>query len=205
MTAVVVESLSGENWRLTNPGGNYANTSYPTRIATTTAPNKAATTTGLQAIGDGVVALGHEGSVCPQWLRLLPIGTGADEDTFTIKVLLWRSTRFNVVGQPGLWIPETLAEWTCTLCTQTGVAGADLDVTTRFVDTITMTGGPTLITNAAAPTALTAAPIVEKWFQTSPLGDQVGAIMVPTFGARFAEVIFKASGTNGANALWTLV
>jgi hypothetical protein len=188
---MVIYSLSPDSYLLTN-SVFYSTNGYPTRVATTTDP-----------AGDGVVALGQGGALTPQWLDLFPVGHGSDDATFTLKVLLWYHTQGITPGTPKIWFFRTLGEWTCTLGTCVGVAGSDLDNTVRFADTITMTGGPTLITNAAAPTTLTAAPIVEKWFNTSPTGNVPGTLTVPALGARKAEVIFSTGGSaTDCNALW---
>lgn len=180
---MIVESLSNECWNLTNPT-NYATNGYPTRIPTITKPS-----------GAGVIAMGDGGSICPQWIRFLPLGTGANDTTFLMKVLLWKPTRL-APGVP-LWIPEVLGEWTCTLGTSVGVAGSDLAAAQTFCDTITMTGGPTFVTTGAPP-------IVEKWFQVSPLADQIGSITVPSLGARLVEAIYSTGGVaTDCNALYT--
>lgn len=200
---MLIEQLT-EGLKLTNPGGNFTNNGYPTRIPTITRPDGIAVSTGLQSVGDGVVGIGHGGGVCPQWLGVIPIGAGSSSNTFTIRILHWKETKQGLQGVLPLWVPVTYAEWTVTLGTATGAAGSDIPVTQLFATTITMTGGPTLITNAAAPTALTAAPIVPNWFNLGFGSNAIGMLVVPTFGAKFLEVIYSTGGSaTSCNGLYT--
>lgn len=198
--SMVIESLSNDSWQLTNPGGNFTNNGYPTRVPTITRPDKIAVSTGLQAVGDGVIPMGHGGAICPQWLRIIPIGVGSSSNTLKLKVIHWKATRLGIVP---LWIPEVYGEWTCTLGTSSGVANSDLGTTTLFTTTITQTGGPQL-TNAATPAVTVTPAIVEKWFQLSPGSNDIGSITVPSLGARYMEVIYTTGGSaTSCNGLYT--
>lgn len=196
---MVIDTLSNETWALTNPGGNFTNNGYPTRVPTLLAPPLGATAgTGLQKQGDGVIAMGHGGNYSPNNLILLPFGAGVATNTFTMKVLGWRPTKLGP-GQPAsapLWIPVVLGTYTITLGTGTGVAGADLTTTALFATTITMTGGPTFVTAGAPPISL-------EWLQVSPTGNDIGFISVRSFGFRYMETIFSTGGVaTSCNSLY---
>lgn len=189
-----VYELSNQTWALTNPGGNFSNNGYPTRIPSVTSPAQVAVSTGLQAIGDGVIAFGHLGADCPRGLLLIPIGTGSDDNTFSITILGWRATRLGV-GLP-LWVPTVLGVYQATLGTAVGVVNSDLGTTTRFADTVTMSVGPTFVTSGAAP-------VTEDWFMSSPSNNAIGAIFQRTYGFRYLEVIFTTGGSaTDCNALY---
>lgn len=92
--------------------------------------------------GNGIVNLlgGEHGSPIPKRMLVMPYGVGgANNDAFDLKLTGWR-----LVGTPGhqdttkaLWIPQHLVTVSCTLSsTVKGVAGAFLDDTSYFADTI---------------------------------------------------------------------
>lgn len=176
--------LSNENWALTNPVANYSTNGYPTKINTLTMPS-----------GDGVIPFGHLGEACPPNLVLVPFGVGSSSNTFSLKVLGWRATKLGI-GQP-LWVPVALSTFAITVGTGTGIAGADLDTTALFATTITCSYGPTFVTVGDNPHAL------GNWFELSPTSNVQGAIVVPSLGFRFLEVIFTTGGSiTSCNALY---
>jgi hypothetical protein len=183
---MVIDTLSNETYALTN-SVNYSTNGYPSRIPTTTAPS-----------GDGVIPMGHMGGYSPNHLILVPFGVGSSTNTFTMQILGWRATKLPP-GQPAslpLWIPVNLGEYTITLGTATGVAGADLTTTSLFNTTITFTGGPTFVTAGAAPVSL-------DWLQISPGSNKIGMISVRSFGFRFMETIYSTGGSaTSCNSLY---
>jgi hypothetical protein len=100
---------------------NSADTSFTAPVATTTKPTA------------GVVNLARQSAV-PQWLAVVPYGTGGDDSVFEMWITGWRKVAT-------LWVPQRLVKLTCTLSTSVGVAGAALVATERLCDTITATGG----------------------------------------------------------------
>jgi hypothetical protein len=194
---MVPHRLSNEVWKLTNPGGDYTNNGYPSRIATTTAPPLNATSgSGLQATGDGVIPFGQDGAEADGWLHLVPIGSGTG--TFSLTILGWRQTKLGV-GVP-LWFPCPLAAYNVTLGTMAGVVNSDLPTTEVFGQSDTITLGPTLV-NSAAPN--TVPPIVEGWCSVSPGSNAACFISTPSFGFRYLEVIFTTGGSaTSCNALY---
>lgn len=195
---MLIDERSAQLWQLTNPGGNYDNNGYPTRIPKTALPNVVAADTHLQAAGDGVLMCGWGGAVAPRSLLLVPFGAGSSGNTFALKVLGWRPTTgsFGGTQKPALWVPVVLCTCAVTVGTGTGIAGADLTTTALFATTITMTGGPTFITSGAAP-------VTPDWFEISPTGNDIGMIAVRTFGFPFLEVIFTTGGSaTNCNSLY---
>ncbi len=101
---------------------NAADTSFAAKIPTTTKPT-----------GTGVVNFARQSAV-PQWLKVVPFGTGGDDSVFEMWVTGWRKIAT-------LWVPTRLVKLTCTMGTAVGVAAAAVVATERFCDTITATGG----------------------------------------------------------------
>jgi len=181
---MVFDELSNPTWARVAPV-NANNNGFPARINTVTQPS-----------GTGVVEFGGTlGGFCPRNLVLLPYGTGVATNTFLMNILGWRATAL-AVGQP-LWTPIQLGAFTVTLGTGTGVAGADLDTTALFATTITTTYGPTFVTAGQVPF------VPAHWFELSPGTNVQGAIVVPSLGFRFLEVIFSTGASaTGCNALY---
>lgn len=171
--------LSEQWYNLTN-SVNYTAASYPVRVPTTTKPS-----------GDGVIPMGEGGGYCPQSLDLVPIGVGTSA-AYGLQILGWRSTKLGVLT---LWVPVTLATYSVTCGTATGVANSDLGSTTLFATTITMTGGPTFVTSGAPPVSL-------DWFQISPGSNAIGMIKQAGLGYRMLEVLFNISAGTSGNCLY---
>lgn len=192
---MLIEEFSSQNWKLTNPGGNYSNNGYPARAPQILNPTLTALTTGLQKLGDGVINIGHGGIDGPKYIDLVPIGTGSATNTFSIEVIGWTATN---LGTQVLWIPVgPIIAYAVTLGSAAGVANSDLGSTTLFGKTITSTLGPTFITSGAAP-------ISNDWFQISPATSAgIAMIRQRTFGFRYLEFIFTTGGSaTDCNALW---
>ncbi len=185
---MIIDALSGFS-TLTNPGGNYTNNGYPTRIPQSMPPTKTALSTGLQAIGDGVIACGApDGNYAAGYVYLIPIGAGSSTNTFSMTVLGWDETKIQLPNCTGLWTPITMAVYAVTLGTATGVVNTDIPTTQLFNTTIAMTGAAVGVTSGMAATVL-------DWFTISPGSNAIGMIKQPTFGFRFLEVIFTTGGS----------
>lgn len=112
---------------LSSPGEPLARAHATLSTATSfTAP--AATTT--RPSGAGVLDFGDRP---PAWLKVVPVGAGADDSTFNLRLVGWSHAA-------GLWVPEVLVEFACTLSTAVGVSGATVTDSERFADTV---GDPT--------------------------------------------------------------
>ncbi|MDX2147587.1 MAG: hypothetical protein SFZ23_08705 [Planctomycetota bacterium] len=70
------------------------------------------------------------------YLELMLYGVADDNDTSI--GALWRWLRWNGTS---LWIPQLLASWSAIHGARAGLAGASIDATMRFVDTITIAAG----------------------------------------------------------------
>ena len=101
---------------------NAAETSFTAPVATLTKP-----------ANDGVVNLRRFGTI-PEWVFLMPYGTGDADDVFEMWVTGWRK-----VGD--LWLPFRLVKITATLSTFAGIATGDLVTTDLVADTVTATKG----------------------------------------------------------------
>lgn len=119
----------------------------PTANATATSITKPVPTL-TKPTGDGVFDLGgrQEGSISAPGLVLMPYGAGAATNTFSMAVYGWRST-LGSGGAYRLWVPALLASFTCTLGTAPGLAGADVNASQLFCDTITLAAGNANISN----------------------------------------------------------
>lgn len=74
---------------------------------------------------------------------LVFFGTSAADQTFKARLIGWRyctDRNADMVKTTSLWIPVTLAEFTVTLGTSPGLAGAIVDNTNFFADTIALSG-----------------------------------------------------------------
>lgn len=181
---MLIETLSASHWTKVRPAADYSTNGYPTRGLTITKPS-----------GDGVLAFGEGGAIASPFLKIVPIGTGADNNTFGMKIIGWRHTNNNVNQTVLVWVPTTIAIYAVTLGAATGIANSDFPANYFLADTITCTFGPTLIA-AQLPTVL-------DWAIFSPADDSVGWIKQPSFGFRMIEIIFTTGGSaTAANALY---
>lgn len=180
-----INQLSNSGWSLVRTA-DYSTNGYPTRTPTTTKPS-----------GTGVIPFGDGGSECPGHVLLLPFGTGASTNTFSMKVLGWHGTFFSTINpEVNLWVPVVLATYQATLGTATGVANSDIDSSHFFATTITISGAGVGVTSGMAATSL-------DWFVVSPGSNDIGVIVQPSFGFKLLEVIFTTGGSATAcNALY---
>lgn len=114
---------------------NQTSSSFVSKVPTNTEPKKDAGT----ATGASVLDLNQNGVYAANAIKVVPYCTGADDVTFSVRVIGWHS----VGNDPAtmLWIPVTLAELACTGGTTVGVAGMVIVATERFADTIALTTG----------------------------------------------------------------
>lgn len=143
---------------------NATDTSFTAPAATTTRPASA-----------GVVNLRRFGTI-PEWLMVVPYGTGDADDVFDMWITGWRKIST-------LWVPTRLVKLTCTLGTAVGVSGAAITDSELFADTITASMGisnvsyqlfsPTDNTPAHALVAPNGCELLEFTFDTTT-GDPTG-------------------------------
>lgn len=143
---------------------NSTDSAFTAPVATTTMPT-----------GGGVVDMRRDP---PTWVRVVPFGVGADNTTFDVRVLAWTEDL-------GFWLPTIIAQFSCTLSAFVGVAGATVDETHRFADTLS-----TPATNLG-PECVT----------FSPQNDTPGWYLIHAAGAQLIEVQFDMTGATSGNAL----
>ena len=131
----VIETVSSP-WKKARPT-SYTTNGYPTRVATNTEPLTAATDPATSQV---VHEVGTGGMYCQNGLVVIFFGAGANDSTFSCRVIGWRSIGWEA-RTTGLWIPVPLAEFAVTLSQAVGVAGMTLVATDRFADTIALTTG----------------------------------------------------------------
>lgn len=158
---------------------------YPTRAPTLTAPSgigdaAAQTTSAVWDIGPADET--HNGAVINFF------GAGADNATFSARIIKWRKAPGNGTTQADTWIPTVLAELACTLSTQVGVAGGVIVATDRLVDTISLTG-----TTANDDVSISI---------VSPANNTMGEVTIDLSGVERLEITFTTGGSaTDCNAL----
>jgi hypothetical protein len=153
---------------------NAADSSFPSRIPTTTEPT-----------GGGVqnIAGTNEIQTCNQ-LLIIPYGIGSDNNTFSLRLIGWKAIAGTDLTT--LWVPITLSEIACTLCTAVGIASTPVLNTERFVDTITITTG-----NSGVDISV-----------VSPTGNVIGFALADLKGCAKVELSFSTGGSaTSCNAL----
>jgi hypothetical protein len=161
----VLEARSVPNLRrafATSPSG-----SLPAIACTTTQPS-----------GAGVIAIQPVAGWSNRWLKLLPFGTGSDNDTFTLQVLGWSCVE-------NLWVPVILFQTVCTLSTFVGLSGQPVTNTERFADTF------------GTPAKGTAG---QDCVLISPADNTPSVVQVDCKGSQVVEV--RVGGTAAGNALY---
>lgn len=146
-------------------------TAYPTIQPTATEPS-----------GSGVLSpFISTNKTARRWLKLIPFGTDAADETFVLLVTGWEYTG-------DLWVPVTLCEVTCTMGTKTGVASKTVVNTEYFADTLAIVG--------------TSGNSNVSFEMLSPADNTIASILVDTKGCHKVQVSAKAgTGVNG-NALF---
>ena len=141
-----------------------------------TAPSPTITTPS----GEGVVDLdaeGHGRSEGPNFAELVFFGAGTAGTSGSAKVYLWHRCGT-------LFIPVQILDLTLTLSTTTGVDGASVDDSDKFVDSI-----------VAGEAGQSQAQVF------SPSNNLIAKVDVDLQGAKFLEVRFAKGTTTSLNAL----
>lgn len=159
---------------------NETSNGYVSKITTATEPQGDAGT----ATGASIIDLVHGGNIAHGSVRIFPYGSGANNTTFSMRVLGWEYTGIGggdvgVTRETALWIPGVLCEVQCTLSTSVGVANKCMVATERFADTITPTTGNDNITV----------------FRTSTADNTIASLIVLTQGCLKLELQFTTGGS----------
>lgn len=107
---------------LANPAQSVA-TSFAAPEATATKPVSTATVGILNCEKDP-----------PQFINLIPFGVGANDTTFTVRLVGWK------LVEGTLWVPQVICEFLATLSTFVGIADGVVTEAQKFADTV---GDPT--------------------------------------------------------------
>ncbi len=149
----------------------------------------------------GVVELGSSGPQAntgevPQWIKVLPIGIGNTNDSFSLRLTGW--SRIGSGFSPNaLWVPVILGEVLAALGTYTGVAGSPVLDSEVFAHAITVVTEATMTANVAPSGTMQV---------TSPGSGFIAHFLMPLQGYDLIEFSFAwASGQPVMNALYSLV
>jgi hypothetical protein len=206
----VLYALRAQHWSLSNPGGDSTAASFVSRIPTTTKPPaNAVAASGLAVIGDGVIAVGTEGSYAPICLQLVGIGQAAT-NTFKTNVYGWLDTSQFGNAENGLaaaptnpvslWTPILLATYTWTLGTASGVANSDIGASEVFATSVLQTYGPVYGTGPAQSMQIAYAGGGQIY---SPGSNAIAMVELLTEGFSYLEVTFNMnSSASSANCLY---
>lgn len=131
---MLLETLAGRLQKARSV--NQTSAAFVSKVPTTTEPLGDAGT----ATGSSVINMVRDSGQSQNLIKIKPYGVGADDTTFSVRVIGWSAIQNagNVI--PFLWVPELLGEFLCTLSSYCpGVAGATVVATEYFADTISMT------------------------------------------------------------------
>lgn len=164
-----------------------ADNGFPSRIPTVTKPT-----------GTGVIDIGSTVNDGAQHAFVIPIGTGANNATFSLRLIAWQLVPGSNDGNVrDLWVPTILAELTATLSAAVGVDKTPAVSTVRFADTITIVKEPVTVadvTNAGSVLIFSQANDLPAWAK------------VPLHGAQLLEWTITTGGSaTAADALVRLV
>lgn len=146
--------------------------------------------------GDGVIDLsaGGGGGEIPGYLELWPFALGADNDTFSLRVMGWTRLLPGLADGRNQWTSFLIAEFTAIASAAVGLAGGVILATERYADTMTVVAEAT---NAGQGSS----------FLTSPGTDLKAHVAVRLEGVERVQVQFRQTGafTPQMNALYRLL
>lgn len=156
----------------------------------------------LTAGGDVVIDLAMQSQGqgwVPTYLELWPYGLGATGNVFNMRVIAWQRVLDPVIqaaGFPCQWVPSEIAEFVCTLGTDTGVLGGTPSNLEFYATTITITTEESFSANVSR--------IGTVWVISPGTGIR-GHIRVDMEGVEKFEVLFaQVTGTPTMNATYRL-
>ena len=129
-----------------------------------------------------------------------PIGVGADNDAYSLRLIGWRRITGGVItGHQQIWVPSIIAEVSCTLGGAVGVANSPVLATERFADTIPIVAARQL---AAIDTDSGGAASRGTVQILSPANDTAGYFTAELCGCEKIELQFdQTTNTPTGNAL----
>ena len=174
---------------------NSTDASYPTRNPTKTEPTGIGDS-AAQATASAVFDLSPKqgaaiGATQYNRAMIVPFGTGSDTNTFLMRIIGWYSAKSRTGGDDPnsrLWVPIPLADITCTLSVQVGVAGAVNVAADTFCDTLAISG-----TTANSGVSIDV---------VSPANNLTAHLIIDLKGAQKMELTFdRNSSATACNAL----
>jgi hypothetical protein len=177
-----------------------ANTSsFASKIPTITEPTNDGI---LNLTPDSAPGTAYGDGISAQFAKVWPIGLGANNDAFSLRILGWQRIG---AGAPGsiLWYPTIIAEVTCIMGNVTGVAGSPVPATEFFCDTIVLVAARQALVWGTISTA------DANWGRIeilSPANDTPGYLIIPLYGYEKIELTFdQTTNTPTMNALVSLL
>jgi hypothetical protein len=169
---------------------------YVSKIATLTEPRGDAG----DATGASVIDLCDRGGYSQTKVKIIPYGAGADNGTFSLRLIGWQP--FGTTQTDLIWLPVPIAELTCTLSAAVGVAGGALVATDRLCDTIVVAGTRGSLQPRVTNDNGTAAEFGGTVTATSPANDTIAFAVAFLWGFPKLEVSFTTGGSaTNCNAL----
>lgn len=163
----------------------------------------AKTYTITEPTNDGVLnLLGGGGVQVPKWILVKPIGLGANNDGFSMRLWGWESIGGNAeTAGARAWIPSIIAEYTCLMGNMAGVAGSPVLNTEFFCDTMAPVAARQADCTIAAGTA------VQTLYEViSPVNDTPAWARIPILGWEKIEFAFdQTTNTPTMNCLYRLL
>lgn len=148
---------------------NKSDSSFPSKIPVLSQP----------VTGSGIIDVIGDNDA----LDLFPYGTGADNTTYSMRVIGWSLLELTPSATTPLWIPQIIAELLCTNSAAVGVTLSPLTSSERFADTITLGAGGIAVLY-------------------SPANDTPAMATVSITGFRKVEFTFDMTGATDANVLY---
>ncbi len=168
-------------WRTANENAS----SFASKIATVTKPTN-----------DGVLDLTAYMHTISDYIKLLPILLGSDNDASSMRVIGWHSVLLDTFTT--LWVPVPIGEFVCTASAAVGIAGAAVLNTERFCDTLAPVALMTRDLKIAAGTSLNS-----TYGYLTPTNELIGHLIIPIGGFEMLELTSdQTTGTATFNCLW---
>lgn len=177
------------NWRRVRRT-NATDNGFPSRIMRATEPSGTGNS-AAQATASAVFDLASGGGVVQNSLLIKPYGAGANNNTFSLRVIGWRKVIEDGDDTMSSWDPTVLCELACTLSsTPIGLAGKTIAATDLFADTIAVVTGNAGVTLDVV----------------SPTGDVAALAMVDLKGFQKVEITYTTgSSATNCNSLIALL
>jgi hypothetical protein len=131
---MLLETLAGRLQKARSV--NQTSAAFVSKVPTLTEPVGDAGT----ATGSAVIDMVKDSGLSQNLVKVKPYGVGANNTTFSVRVIGWSAVANGGNVIPNEWIPELLGEFACTISSSCpGVSGGVVAATEFFVDTITQT------------------------------------------------------------------